>query len=61
MMLAVCVYNIWNERNCRIFKKIVTPPKKVVRLVIQDIMCIVMARSKLATVVTDLNYYPPCQ
>ncbi|XP_016549166.1 uncharacterized protein LOC107848980 [Capsicum annuum] len=44
MVLAASVYYIWKERNCRIFRSSSATQDKVVRLVIQDVICLAVTR-----------------
>ncbi|XP_059316768.1 uncharacterized protein LOC132067517 [Lycium ferocissimum] len=58
MTLAACVYQVWKERNLRIFENKSRPPAPILRMIIQEVTMRGAMQRKLASKFEKLNFYP---
>ncbi|KAH0724829.1 hypothetical protein KY284_000694 [Solanum tuberosum] len=58
MTFAAAVYQVWIERNQKIFQAKHCEPKMVVRRIVQDIFYRGSLKKKLARRLNSLNFYP---
>lgn len=58
LTLGATIYQIWMERNYRIFQKKKRSSKDVTRMIIQEVHCRGSMKPKLYSILTRLNFYP---